>query len=213
MRKLFLGLALVAGAALARPAAAHISKFHGDVGFGAVPLYAVGPVNNNPYGFSNLANGYVLKTYDATVALLNVSLGFDAPLYQMSGGEQSLGVALNVMGGLLGTTNPDVQGFNKQLILDFPEYVTYRYGARASKHSQKDFGVGVGLGYRFSRFFLPFSAPSAMLEVACATKDKDYFLRFSGDLRPARFYNDYSSEGLVETLRIRELNLQLGYCF
>ena len=71
MQKLLLGLALLGGAALAHPAVAQISKFHGDIGLGAVLLHAAGPVNNNPYGYSGVENGYVIKTYDATIMLLD----------------------------------------------------------------------------------------------------------------------------------------------
>ena len=56
-----------------------------------------------------------MDTTDANLALLSLNLGFDAPLYQFGGGEQSLGVSLNVAGGLMGTTRSDVNGLNAQL--------------------------------------------------------------------------------------------------
>lgn len=213
MKKVLFSLALVAGCALVRPAQAQVSKFHGDLGVGLVPLRATGPVQANPDGYSGIPNGYVLQTVNANLFLLNGNIGFDAPLLQLPGGEQALGVSLNVGGGLLGTTRQDVDGFNTQLILDLPEYVTYRYGAKSSKHSKKDFGVGVGVGYRFCKFFLPFNSPSAMLEGVYSSTDTDWFLRLSADLRPMRFYNDYSSEGLVEAIRIREFNVTVGKSF
>jgi hypothetical protein len=169
-------------------------------------------VQANPNNYSGITPGYVLESINANLFLLNLNLGFDAPLLQMSGGEQSFGVSLNAAAGLLGTTRQDVDGFNRSVVLDFPQYVTYRYGAKASKHSKKDFGVGAGVGYRFCRFFLPFNSPSAMLEGVYAG-DSDWFLRLSADLRPTRFYNYYSSEGLVEVMRIREFNLTLGKSF
>ncbi|HEX8326588.1 MAG TPA: hypothetical protein VF629_03525 [Hymenobacter sp.] len=213
MNKYFFALALVAGAALARPVQAQVSKFNGALGVGLVPLRATGPAQANPDGYYGTPNGYVLETTNANLFLLNGSLGFDAPLYQMSAGEQSFGVSLNAHAGLLGTTRQDVDGFNRSLILDFPEYITYRYGAKASKHSKKDFGLGVGLGYRFCRFFLPFNSPSAMLEGVYSTSDTDWFIRLSADLKPMRFYNYYSSAGLVEAIRIREFNLTVGKSF
>jgi hypothetical protein len=213
MNKYFFALALVAGAALARPAQAQVSKFSGALGVGLVPLRATGPAQANPDGYYGTPSGYVLETTTANLFLLNGSLGFDAPLYQMSGGEQSFGVSLNAQAGLLGTTRQDVDGFNRQVVLDFPEYLTYRFGAKASKHSQKDFGVGVGMGYRFSRFFLPFNAPSAMLEGVYSTSDTDWFIRLSADLRARRFYTEYSSEGLVEAIRLREFNVLIGKSF
>ena len=213
MKSSILPLALLAALALTRPARAQVSKFHGDVGVGLVPLRSSGPDQANPDNYYGIVPGYVLKTTNADLLLLNLNLGFDAPLYQFAGGAQSLGVSLNATAGLLGTMRDDVDGFNKQVVLDFPEYATYRYGAKASKHAKQNFGVGVGLGYRFCRFFLPFSAPSAMLEGVYATADSDWFIRVSGDLRAQRFYNDYSSEGLVEVLRLREFNVQVGRSF
>lgn len=213
MNTYFFALALVAGLAGLRPAQAQVSKFHGDLGVGLLPLRSTGPVQANPSGYQGTPASYVLETVNADLFLLNGNLGFDAPLYQLKGGEQSLGVSLNAGAGLLGTTRQDVDGFNAQFVLDFPEYVTYRYGAKSSKHSKKDFGVGVGLGYRFCKFFLPFNAPSAMLEGVYSTSDHDWFLRLSADLRPRRFYNDYSSQGLVEVIRIREFNATIGKSF
>ncbi|MBF9239409.1 hypothetical protein I2I05_18595 [Hymenobacter sp. BT683] len=212
MKTYFPLLALVAGGALACPVQAQVSKFHGSWGAGVVSLRSRGPMQANPNNYAGITPGYVLKSTHANLVLLNGNLGFDAPLLQMSGGEQSFGLSLNATAGLLGTTRQDIDGFNRSFILDFPEYVTYRYGAKASKHSQKTFGVGVGLGYRFCKFFLPFNSPSAMLEGVYAA-DSDWFLRLTGDLRPTRFYNYYSSEGPVEVLRIREFNMTLGKSF
>ncbi|SFQ52778.1 hypothetical protein [Hymenobacter arizonensis] len=213
MKKCFILLAIAAGGSWACPVHAQVSKFHGDFGVGMVPMRSKGPVQANPDGYSGTTPGFELQTLDANLFLLNLNLGFDAPLLQLSQGEQSFGVSLNATAGLLGTTRQDVDGFNRSVILDLPQYVTYRYGAKASKHSKKDFGVGVGVGYRFSRFFLPFNSPSAMLEGVYSTPDNDWFIRLSSDLKPMRFYNLYSSEGLVEVLRIREFNVQLGKSF
>lgn len=213
MRTCFFLLLLGAGGVLGRPAQAQVSRFHGDLGGGLVPLRSTAPGQANPNNSSNIPSGYVLQTVNVNLLSLHGNLGFDAPLYPFGGNEQSLGVALNAGAGLLATSREEAAGFNTRLVLDFPEYVTYRYGAKASKHSKKDFGVGVGLGYRFCRFFLPFNAPSAMLEGVYAATDADWFLRLSADLRPTRFYNDYSSEGLVEALRIRAFTATIGKSF
>lgn len=186
-------------------ARAQLSKFHGALGVGVVQLHAL-TTSANP-GRTGM------DTTDANLALLSLNLGFDAPLYQFGGGEQSLGVSLNVAGGLMGTTRSDVNGLNAQFIVDLPQYATYRYGAKASKDSQKDFGLGVGLGYRFCKFILPFNSPSAMLEGVYATSRTDYFLRFSADLRSTNFYSPDPSGGPTEEISIREFNVLLGYSF
>jgi hypothetical protein len=212
MKKYFLHLALL-GSWLAGPAAAQVSMFHGDLGVGLVPLRSKGPGQANPNGSGNTPNGYVLQTTNADLLLLNANLGLDMALLKLGSADQALGVSLNATAGLLGTTRQDVDGFNGGLVLDFPQYLTYRYGAKASRHAKKDFGVGVGVGYRFCRFFLPFNSTSAMVEGVWATAERDWFVRLSGDLRPTRFYNYYSSEGPVEVLRLREFNLQIGSSF
>ncbi|GAA4050508.1 hypothetical protein GCM10022409_41600 [Hymenobacter glaciei] len=213
MRAIFIALALGAGGLATPVAQAQVSKFHSSLGVGAVPVHARYIEQANPYGYSGITPGYVIKEVNALPLVLTGNLGFDAPLLQFSGGEQSLGISLNAAAGLMGTTQEDAEGFNKQIILDFPEYATYRFGAKASKHSKKDFGVGVGLGYRFCRFYLPFSAPSAMLEGVYATSDTDWFLRVSADLRATRYYTLLSSEGPVESLRLRAFTVLLGKSF
>ena len=215
-KKYLFATALLAGGLLPGAARAQVSKFSGALGMGLVPMYSSAPTQANPAGYYGTPPGYVIKTYDTNLFTLNANLSFDAPLLQFSGGEQSVGVSLNAGAGLMGTTPADrdeLDGFNGQLMLDFPQYLTYRYGAKASKHSKKDFGVGAGLGYRYSRFFLPFSSPSAMLELTHATDDADWYLRLSADLRPQRFYDEYSSEGLVEVLRLRQITLLIGKSF
>ena len=213
MKEYFFALVLLVGSTMVRPAQAQVSKFNLAAGVGLVPMRATGPVQANPYGYSGIQPGYVLQTTDANFWLVTASVGFDAPLWQFQGGEQALGVSLNAALGALKSSRTDVDGLNGGVVIDFPQYLTYRYGAKASKHSKKDFGVGVGVGYRFCKFALPFSAPSAMLEGVYSSTGADWFIRLSTDLRTRRFYNDYSSEGLVEVLSIREIQLQVGRSF
>ena len=210
MKNMLLTLALLAGAGAAQ---AQVSKFGFAMGVGLVPMRSTIVEQADPNSYSGVQPGYVLNTHDANLLLLNLNLSFDAPLWQFAGGSQSLGVSLNAGAGLLATTRQDVDGFNQQPVLDFPEYVTYRYGAKASKHAKQSFGVGVGAGYRFCRFFLPFNSPSVMLEGVWSTSDSDWYLRLSSDLRARRFYTYYSSEGPVESLRIQEFNVLIGKSF
>lgn len=46
-----------------------------------------------------------------------------------------------------------------------------------------------------------------------AAHDTDWFLRLTADLQPARFYHYASSQGPVEVLHTREVNLQIGRSF
>jgi len=191
-------------------ARAQVSKFHFHTGIGAVFIKSAGPFLTQTYGSTNYGT-YELRTTDAHALPFNAGLGFDAPLLQFGQGEHALGVSLNAQAGLL--VSPAAEGFSGRVLYDFPEYLTYRYGAKASKHAKHPFGVGVGGGYRFSHFFLPFRAPSALLEGVYSSDDTDWFLRLTADLQPTRFYNYASSQGAVEVLRIREVNIQIGRSF
>ncbi len=202
--------ALVAGGCLG--VRAQVSKFHYSAGVGVVALRSTGPTLVESIG-STTYGTYELATTDTNILVTSANAGFDAPLLPFCKGEQALGVSLNASFGLLATAFQEAEGFNSRYLLDFPQYLTYRYGAKATKHAQHSFGMGVGAGYRFSKFFLPFNAPSAMVEGVYSGKRTDYFLRLTADLRPTRFYNYYSSEGPTEVLRIRELGVQFGLSF
>jgi len=213
MKKTLLLVSLLSLAVLTVGGARAQSRFSSSAGLGLVPTRANGPGEGNPVGYAGIAPGYVLETSAVNYLLVQASLGFDAPLLRWGRGEQSLGVSLNAAFGVLAAPPSEAADSNGAPLLDLPQYVTYRYGARASRDSEKAWGVGVGAGYRFSRFALPFNSPSVMLEGVYGGKSNDYFLRLSADLVPQRFYNRYSSEGLVEVLRYQELNLQLGRSF
>jgi hypothetical protein len=191
-------------------AQAQASKFHFHAGFGAAVLRSTGPTLTQTYGSTNYGT-YELQTVNANVLLASAGLGFDTPLLPFGQGEHALGISLNAQFGIM--ASQAAESFNSQTIFDFPEYVTYRYGAKATKHAKHPFGVGVGGGYRFSRFFLPFRAPSALLEGVYTAHDSDWFLRLTADLQPTRFYNYASSQGPVEVLSIREVNIQIGRSF
>jgi hypothetical protein len=191
-------------------ARAQAGKFHFHAGYGVVLLRSTGPSLSQTYGSTNYGT-YELQTVNTPVLLANAGLGFDAPLLPFGQGEHALGVSLNAQFGIM--ISQVAEGFSRQTIFDFPEYLTYRYGAKASKHAKHPFGVGVGGGYRFSRFFLPFRAPSALLEGVYSSQDVNWFLRLTADLQPTRFYNYASSQGPVEVLNIREVNIQIGRSF
>jgi hypothetical protein len=57
-------------------------------------------------------------------------------------GEHALVVSLNAQFGLV--ASQAAEGFNSCPIFDLPEYFTYRYGARATKHAKHPLGVGMG---------------------------------------------------------------------
>lgn len=211
MYKFLLGTCLLAGATLSTQA--QVSKFSGCYGTGVVLVKGSAPEVEEPTFISSgpMNELYVLKKVNSAAIHLSVSLGFDAPLYKFNP-EHSVGVSLNASAGILGAPE-QIDGFNKSLLLDFPEYLTWRYGAKATKKSQKSFGVGAGIGYRASYFFLPFHSPNAMLEGVYSSSKADWFLRLTGDLQPTRFYNLYSSEGPVEVLSLQELHVVAGCSF
>jgi len=202
-------LLLVVGTTL--HARAQVSNFSGCYGMGAVLVRSSAPEADPSYTSGPTNGTYTLKTVNSQAFHLSMGLGFDAPLLKF-GPEYSVGVSLNANAGILGAPE-EIDGFNAKFLLDFPEYITWRYGAKATKKSKKSFGVGAGIGYRASYFFLPFRSPSAMLEGVYSSSKADWFLRLTSDLRPMRFYNIYSSEGPVEVLSLREVHLVMGRSF
>lgn len=204
--------ALLLGAATT--AQAQVSRFSIYSGFGLLPLHSTAPWGQEATDYYSSGNAlYRLKTINTSVVLYTAGLSYDLPLLKLGSEEQALGISLNAALSIT-QASEEADGFNGQILLDFPQYVTWRYGAKATKHSQKTFGVGVGAGYRWARFFVPFNSPSAMVEGVYATPRHDWYLRLTADLRPQRFYNLYSSEGPVEVLRIREAGqLTLGRSF
>jgi hypothetical protein len=200
-------------AATGLSARAQVSKFSSCFGGGIVQVRSTAPeVDFTGIVSSGLQNEtYSLKTLNSRAIHLSASLGFDTPLYKFSP-DQALGLSLNASAGMLGAPD-EIYGFNQQILLDFPEYLTWRYGAKATKKAKKSFGVGVGVGYRLSYFFLPFRSPSVMFEGAYSGNRADWFLRLSADARATRFYNMYSSEGPVEALSLRELHVVIGRSF
>ncbi|RIY09843.1 hypothetical protein D0T11_11800 [Hymenobacter rubripertinctus] len=154
---------------------------------------------------------YRLRTIDANLLLIQASGGLEVVALKFSP-DQALGLSLNARFGLVQAPE-EAAGFNGKLLLDFPQYLTWRYGARATRKSQKTLGVAVGAGYRWAYFFLPFNSPSVMLEGVYANKHHDWFLRLSADTRKMQFYNDYSSEGLVPALSLQQISVAVGRSF
>lgn len=210
MYKIGIGILLLVAGPVAS-ARAQVSKLSGCYGMGAVLVRSSAPEADPSYTSGPTNATYSLKTVNSQAIHLSASLSFDAPLLKF-GPEQSIGVSLNASAGLLGAPE-EIDGFNTRLLLDFPAYVTWRYGGKATKKSKKTFGVGAGVGYRISRFFIPFRAPNAMLEGVYSSSSADWFVRLTGDLRPMRFYNFYSSEGPVEVLSLREVHVVIGRSF
>ena len=191
---------------LAAPAQAQVSRFTGSLVYALVPISSSVLVPaNGPGGSGPLER----QTRDDRSFLYTASLGYDAPLVAL-GAEQSLGVSLNAGLGLLVPPAALTEVLANPLVLDLPQYAVYRYGAKSGKHSQKDFGLGLGLGYRFCRYTVPFSAPSALLEGVFSTARTDWFVRLSADLRASE-----SAVGTAgtETVMLRQFAVAFGKSF
>jgi hypothetical protein len=213
MKKL-LSLLLLSGLPLAA-AQAQFSHFHGTLGLGTVMLRSTAPEAGYPdpniITYGDNTSVYRLKTVDKNLVHMLGNVGVELPIIKLSN-EQAFGVSLNARAGLLGAPE-EADGFNARLLLDFPQYVTWRYGAWTTKRSEKTFGVALGAGYRWAKFFIPFNAPSVMIEGVYDTSGGIWSLRLSGDVKKMQFYNYYSSEGYVPVMSLRQLNLTLGKAF
>ncbi|UOQ52058.1 hypothetical protein [Hymenobacter cellulosivorans] len=213
MLKTLTQLAIAVAATLTASAAqAQVSHFSMNFGVGTLPVKAhYVELLEQPTATQDRGE-YVLKDVRARALLVSLGFAFDAPIWKISE-DQALGLSLNINGGLIGAPQ-DIEGFNKSALLDFPEYVTWRYGCKATRDSDKSWGIGLGAGYRYARYAVPFSSPSVMVEGVHTYGKSDIYLRLSSDLVPSRLYSDYSSEGLVESLSIQQqLHVILGMSF
>ncbi|PJJ60757.1 hypothetical protein [Hymenobacter chitinivorans] len=213
MRKTFTRLAITVAATLTISVAhAQVSHFSMNFGLGTLPVKAHYVELLEQPTVTQDQGEYVLRDVRARALLISLGLAFDAPLWKISE-DQSLGLSLNISGGLVGAPQ-EIEGFNRSTMLDFPEYATWRYGCKATRDSDKSWGIGLGAGYRYARYAIPFSSPSVMVEGVHSYGKSDIYLRLSSDLVPNRLYSDYSSEGLVESLSIQQqLHVILGMSF
>lgn len=206
---------MVVLAALPWTAQAQVSRVHFSLGTGALLLRSTvveaGYPDPNSISGTDATAVYRLRTVDANLPLLQMGGGVEITALKFSS-DQALGLSLNARAALVKAPE-EADGFNARLLLDFPQYVTWRYGARATRKSKKTLGVAVGAGYRWARFFLPFNSPSVMLEGVYANNRYDWFLRLSADTRKMEFYNEYSSEGLVPVMSLRQVSMAIGRSF
>ena len=188
---------------LAAPAQAQVSRFTGTAAYALVPTSSSLPVPANGSGGSGPA---VPQSLSGSGFLCLAGFGFDAPLVAL-GAEQSLGVSLNAALGLMLVPATLRTTLENPLLLDLPQYAVYRYGAKSGKHSQHDYGLGLGLGYRFCLYTTPFESPSLMVEGVRATAYTDWFVRLSADLRASE-----SAVGTAggETVKLRQFALTFG---
>ena len=143
--------------------------------------------------------------------MYGASVGTDVKLVSLNA-EQSIGLSLNAA---LSVSNRDYSGigFEIPLLVWLPEYVTWRWGARSSRKSQQDFGVGIGAGYRFG-FVLQqgFHAPCAMVEGIYVLGNHDVLLRLSTDLGARRFDRPYGNEAIAAH-ELHFASLSLGFTY
>lgn len=205
-------LLLAAGLGLAGTARAQTSNFSMYLGAGTVPVRASYAELLEQPTATQARGEYALTTVRSRAVLATLGLAYDAPLWKISA-DQAVGLSLNVAGGMLGAPQ-EIYGFNGSAVLDFQEYVTWRYGCKATRESDRAWGVGVGAGYRYALYSLPFRSPSVLLEGARTFGRSNLYLRLTADLLPSRLYADYSSEGPVEALSIRQqLTAVMGLSF
>lgn len=189
---------------LATPAQAQVSRFTGTVAYALVPTSSRAPLV--PAGGPGGSGPAVFETLSGSGFLCLAGFGYDAPLVAL-GAEQSLGVSLNAALGLMLVPTTLRNTLENPLLLDLPQYAVYRLGAKSGKKSQQDYGLGLGLGYRFCLYTTPFESPSVMVEGVRATAYTDWFVRLSADLRTSE-----SAVGTAgaETVKLRQFALTFG---
>ncbi|GAB2940466.1 hypothetical protein GCM10027048_01000 [Hymenobacter coalescens] len=190
------------------PLAAHaqVSKFSYTFGVGA-KLFRAAPSLSTTQPSPGRQN----------IPLFSLGLSFDAPLRSF-GPERALGLVVNPQGGIF--TDQSVQNGQEGFTADVPLYLTWRYGAKATKKSAKTCGVGLGGGLRSGFVFWGaadhpmqqfYASPSLMLEGVYSTARRDYYLRLSGDVVKHRFSDfRYVDSDVAQPASLQTVQLQAG---
>ena len=118
----------------------------------------------------------------------------------------SIGLNLNAAAGYL--INPNFEGINGALTIDSRNYLTFRYGQRATSDNVQDVGFGFGIGYNYQLLPFPLGAPNIYIDF---TFGYGKIIKISYDLSKKYMYNYYSSEGLVPVFEFREIGFHFGY--
>ena len=174
--KRLLGLLLVAGLA---PATGYAQNYFGprlhlllNMGLMHVSRYAAdparAPVTQRPLS-------------------IGLQCGADQPVVRFSD-HQALGVSVSAGIDVAASFRFDEKSLPSRLLFSVPGFVTWRYGAGATRQASQRHGVGAGIGYRFGYVLMPrYYCPVAMLEYDYDQIDSQFFLRFITDLRSVTY--------------------------
>ncbi len=115
----------------------------------------------------------------------------------------SVGGSFNIGIGYLFT--PKLEGLDGSFIIDFPEYITIRYGKNASDDASKKIGFAYGVGYDYTFNRLPYRGISMMAEI-CFNK---LSIRLNSNIMKYTYYSYFTSEGAQPVISVLPSGLQL----
>lgn len=144
---------------------------------------------------------YYEKTSLKTAGInLNGTFGYNPKFYKFND-NMSLGGSFNIGVGYFFA--PKLEGLDGTYIIDFPEYITFRYGKNATDDSDKKIGFAVGIGYDYTLNRIPYRGVSAMAEI-CLNKIS---FRINSNLKKFTYYSYYTSEGEKPTYSVLPIGL------
>ncbi len=133
---------------------------------------------------------------------LNGTFGYN-PMFYKFNDDLSFGASANI--GIGYFFAPKLEGLDKTYILDFPEYVTIRYGQHASKNTKKKVGFAFGAGYDYTLNRMPYRGVSLMAEICF----KRFAIRFNSNITKFTYYAYYTSEGAKPAYTVLPMGIQL----
>lgn len=180
----------------------HSTQAQLNVGFSVSPLFVKGSYTKNmgTEAFPQIEK----KDINHTFYNVQMNVGYDFSLFKFNENKMAFGTAFRIAGGYFMAN----ELFENQISIDLPQYITFRYGRRSSPLNEKNWGLGLGIGYHFRLVPLPVAIPGVFADY---TFKKNLFVSISADVIPANYYSYFSSEGLVPAFHTRQLSIILGY--
>ncbi len=178
----------------------HAQKFTSGLQINYLKIEVIGTQNtDNGAGYTP---NFEKANANTSGVNLNGVFGYHPSIYKFND-DLSLGVSLNIGIGYLFA--PKLEGLNGSLIIDFPEYVTFRYGKHASKDSDKKIGLAIGVGYDYTQTRLPYQGVSMMGEVSF----EKISVRLNSNLQKYTYYSYFTSEGAKPAYSVLPFGIQI----
>ena len=183
---------------------ANAQKFTTGLQINYVRVHAIGAINtDHGSGYQPNYEKTELKTGGIN---LNATFGYNPKFYKFNN-NASLGASANI--GIGYFFAPKLEGLNGTYILDFPEYVTFRYGRNATDDADKKVGFAIGAGYNYTLNRIPYRGIGVMAEISF----RGVAFRFNSNITKFTYYSYYTSEGEKPTYSVLPMGVSILFTY